>query len=195
MAYKTRIILPTFSVKVWPNCWSKSLWNIYIWVKVCGIPLSLPSFLSPVSNCADMSATYHLYCPENLTLYSKLIQKMISECWFWKGTMLDPGDLESGIEITDRQTKSRTSITQSQDGVERLLRGLWALHSPLLTSSIPWATFKSLNVLSYFSALALFMLFFPALLHLTSLCEVLLPQLANLANGYAIVCCSGNLSF
>ena len=143
MAYKTRIILPTLSVKVWPNFWSKSLWNIYTWVKVCGIPLSLPSFLGPVSNCADMSATYHLYCPENLALYSKLTQKMISECWFWKGTILDPGDLGSGIEIIDRQTKNCTSITQNQNGVERRLRGLWALHSPLLMFSIHWATLKS----------------------------------------------------
>ena len=38
--------------------------------------------------------------------------------------MLDPGDLGSGIEIIDRQTKNRTSITQSQNGVERRLRGL-----------------------------------------------------------------------
>ena len=122
MAYKTRIILPTLSVKVWPNFWSKSLWNIYTWVKVCGIPLSLPSFLGPVSNCADMSATYHLYCPENLTLYSKLTQKMISECWFWKGTMLDPGDLGSGIEIIDRQTDKESHIhnPESEWGGEAL---------------------------------------------------------------------------
>lgn len=68
-----------------------------------------------------------------------------------------------GLGIWDwdyRQTDNRTSITQRQDGVERCLRGLWALRSPLLTFNIPWATCKSLNVLSYFSALALFMLFF-----------------------------------
>lgn len=79
MAHKARITLPTFWC-YFGQIAGPSFSEISTHSSKCKLSSSLPSFLSPVPNFADASATRHLQgacalSPENSALYSKLISK------------------------------------------------------------------------------------------------------------------------